>query len=220
VIPEHGLHKIASYLVSPSAICDHGGSCCLNARAWLRGVDASNSFRDAQWHPPTWLRNEFDWGPIPWPIYWCSLPKMDKLDCGALAALAVEVYRLRGIPVVPVQLALRYPLYAAEQWTRMWEREGLRPDWISGDLVYHEVCGVIEGQNLKLWDPTENRWLEPSLYSNPSFASVVSIKVASSRLQAQAVFYWSGIHVRAGVWESVFFDAEGHPATSCTRPDS
>lgn len=209
MIPDAILTQLAGYLESPSTISDHGKPCCRRGRAWLRGVDASNSYRDAHWHPPTWLRKEYEWGPVRWPIYWCSLPHMERLDCGALAGVAVELYRLRGVPVTSVQLALRYPDHAAEQWARMWEREGMSAGWINGAFCYHEACGVIDGQEVHVWDPTENRWIAPPSSSNDAFASVVALKVAERGAGKQAAVTWDGIRLRSGVWQSLVFDVEG-----------
>ena len=216
MIPNAVLTQIAAFLRTPSTISDHGKPCCRGGRAWLRGVDASSSYRDAHWHPPTWLRKEYEWGPVQWPIHWCSVPHMEKLDCGALAAVAVELYRLRGLPVTPVQLALRYPHHAAEQWSRMWEREGLIASWITGGFCYHEACGVIEGENLLLWDPTENRWLDPPLSSNDAFASVMALKVAGPGAGMPARLHWGGTWLRSGVWQPLMFDVKGRLTTACS----
>jgi hypothetical protein len=216
VIPGDILSLISGYLGTPSTISDHGIQCCHGGRAWLHGVDASNSYRDSRWQPPTWLRREYEWGPVAWPLYWCSLPDMEKLDCGALAAVAVELYRLRGLPVTPVQLALRYPHHATEQWSRMWEREGLSSRWITDGFCYHEACGVIEGEQLLLWDPTENRWLDPPLSSKGTFATVMALKIAVSTPDVPANLHWGDTRVRSGVWQSVVFDARGSLTTACS----
>jgi hypothetical protein len=217
VIPEAALDQISGYLSTPSTIRDHGKLCCQRARAWLRVVDSSNSYRDGQWHPPTWLRVEYEWGPVPWPIHWCSIPEMDKLDCGALAAVAGELYRLRGYPVSAIQLALRYPSYAAEQWTHMWEREGMSTAWIHGAYCYHEACGVIRGQAIQVWDPTENRWLSPPDSPYNTFASVVAIKIAEPRVGKNCILAWEGLQLRPRVWQSLVFNAEGRLTTRCRR---
>lgn len=216
MIPDSALDQIAGYLGSPSTISDHGQQCCRRARAWLRGVDSSNCYRDGHWHPPSWLRREYEWGPVPWPIYWCSIPQMAKLDCGALAAVAVELYRLRGYPVAPIQLALRYPKHAAEQWSCMWEREGMNSAWIHGDFCYHEACGVIEGGTLQVWDPTENNWLAPPSSPDNTFASVVAIKTPEPSGGEQAFRSWGGLRLRSGVWQRLMFDGEGRLTTACS----
>lgn len=216
MIPSAALTQIAGYLPTPSTITDHGHPCCRGARAWLRGVDASNSYRDGRWHAPIWLRKQYEWGPVPWPIYWCSVPDMEKLDCGALAAVAVQLYRSRGQSAAHVQLALRYPHHAAEQWSRMWEREGLSASWITSEFCYHEACGVIDGEQMLLWDPTENRWLDPPLSPNDAFGSVMALKVVGLGAALPAKLQWGGMWLPSGAWQSVVFDGEGRPTTACS----
>lgn len=216
MIPDASLVQISTYLAAPSTISDHGKLCCRRARAWLRGIDSSKSYRDGHWHPPSWLRIEYEWGPVAWPIHWCSIPEMAKLDCGALSAVAVEIYRLRGFPVTAIQLALRYPKHAAVQWSRMWEQESMSAAWIHGEFCYHEACGVIEGQTVQVWDPTENRWLVPPSSPNNTFASVVAIKVAEPEGSDQAILTWGGLRLRSGLWQSLVIDAEGRLTTACS----
>lgn len=205
MIPRDALHEIADYLASPSAIGCHGEGCCRDALAWLRGMDGASSYRDGRWLPPTWLREKYEWGPTAWPLHWCSVPEMERLDCGALAALAVQLYRLRGQSAARVQLALHYPSHVVEQWSRMWQREALSANWIVGELCYHEVCGVVEGVDVLLWDPTENRWLDPPLSPNDAFASVAALKVAEG-VAGDRTLHWGGIPISCGQWLSVGFD--------------
>lgn len=138
---------------------------------------------------------------------------MEMLDCGAFAALAVELYRSRGLPVTPVQLAIRYPYHTAEQWSRMWEREGLSASWITDGICYHEVCGVIEGEYLLLWDPTENRWLDPPFSSTETVAAVAALKVARLGAGVPARINWGGTWVHFGVWQCLVFDVDGYLTT-------
>mgnify|MGYP001069271709 CR=1 FL=1 len=203
MIPSDALTKLAQYLPTPSRISHHGEPCCQRALAWLHGVDAVNSYRDAHWYPPTWLRKKYQWGPVTWPLYWCSIPEMERLDCGALSDVAVQLYRLRGQRAVGVQLILRYPQHVLAQWSRMWERAGLSPDWIAGEFCYHEACGVVEGAHLVLWDPTENRYLDPPVFVGETFASVVALKVADPVVAVPETLYWGGIPIRYGVWQSL-----------------
>ncbi len=214
MICRDSLSRITAYLNTPSTISDHDKPCCRGALAWLRGVDASNSYRDAHWHPPLWLRKEYGWGSVRWPLYWCGLPEKERLDCGALAAVAVELFRSRGQRVTPVQLALRYPSHATEQWSRMWEREGESAGWISDGICYHEACGVMEGGRMLMWDPTENRWLDPPLSANDAFGSVMALKVHDSTAGVPTELHWGGISLRPGEWQSVTFDGDGRLTTA------
>ncbi len=202
------LAQIAVYLPNPSLIGSHDQVCCWDALAWLRGSDASNSYRGGQWYPPTWLRKKFEWGPHPWPLYWCSLPNMKALDCGGLAAVATHLTHMRGQSATSVQLVLRYPSYAAEQWLQMWKRKSLSTSWIANGLCYHEACGVLQGDHIFLWDPTENRWLDPPMSASDVFASVMAIKVP--RLgSGSCSLYWGDIPIHCGIWHSFVFNARG-----------
>lgn len=207
MIPSTVLTQIAAYLPTPSAISHHDGSCCRDVLAWLRGIDASNSFRNGRWYPPAWLRKEYDWGPHLWPVYWCNLTTMKKLDCGALAATATQLYRMRGQSVTPVQLALRYPNHVVDQWLQLWEQEGLIASWINREFCYHEACGVLDGNRVFLWDPTDNLWRDPPTSRSDGFASVVALKVSEPEPQSHTV-YWNDIPIRCGVWQSFAFDSQ------------
>ena len=209
MIPDTALDQISRYQEASSVISDHGMSCCRRARAWLRGLDSIKSFRIGHWHPPLWLRAKFEWGPAVWPIHWCTIPRLDQLDCGGLAAVARELYRMRGNRVTGVQLALRYPNHAMEQWSRMWEREGVRPSWIHGEFCYHEACGVIEDGTVNLWDPTENRWLAPPSSPGNNFASVVAIRIAEPEAGESVVLAWDDLQLRCGRWQTLTFTGDG-----------
>lgn len=201
--------RITSYFPLPSRIADHGAPCCRTALAWLRGVDATNSYVNGSWHPPTWLRKKYEWGPAQCPLFWCSLPDAQTLECGGLAATAVQLYRLRGQSVAHVQLVVRYPSQATEQWSRMWQRAGQDSKWILGNLCYHEACGVLEGTRIKLWDPTKNRWLEPPSSPAEAFASVVALRVFEPSGRTASRVDWEGISIRAGAWQVLLLDDEG-----------
>lgn len=187
----------------PSTILHHQEDCCRTALAWLHGVDASHCYHRTQWYPPTWIRKKYNWGPIQWPIYWCDLPNAEQLDCGALAALAVNLYQLRQKSAVSVQMALHYPTHATEQWRNMWERQGVNASWISGEYCYHEACGILEGQELLLWDPTESRWIDPPSSLHEIFASVVALRVyLPENVPAQTV-KWNTITIHTGIWNNL-----------------
>jgi hypothetical protein len=134
---------------------------------------------------------------------------MEALDCGALAAVAIELYRLRGLEAAPVQLALRYPAHATGQWSAMWHRAGSSNSWISGQYCYHEACGVIHEACIDLWDPTETRWLEPPLSLNETFSAVTALRVAADAFHTSSELNWCGLSLKPGQWHSVHFDKEG-----------
>ena len=203
------IEQLAQYSPCPSLISNHEAVCCRTALAWFRGIDATFSYMGTDWHPPKWLRRKYDWGPVPWPLFWCSVAAAQRLDCGALAALAVQLYRFRGQPVTPAQLILRYPIHATEQWSRMWEREDLDSSWIVDNLCYHEACAVLDGSRLTMWDPTESRWLEPPGSPKEGFAAVVAVRIFKQPGLQGTVFDWEGVPVTCGIWNTLAQSAHG-----------
>jgi hypothetical protein len=209
VIRSADLKQVTCRLPTHSTVMDHGGTCCRDALAWLQGMDAANSYFEGKWLIPTWLRREFDWGPMRWPCYWCDIPESKTLDCGALAAIAVQLYRFRATPAAQVQLVFRYPQHVADQWLGMWTRAGQKAHWIAGNYCYHEGCGVLEGRRLSVWDPTWSRWCEPPLSPHEAFASVVALKVSEVRAIEPLDVEWEAIAVRIGVWNMLSIDHRG-----------
>ena len=195
--------SIAGYLPRPSQITDHEALCCSSARAWFRAVDRSCSFSGGAWHPPTWLRERYSWGPICWPLAWCEIVEMKALDCGALAALATHVWGERGRAVIPMQLALRYPRKVAAGWRAMWVRQGQSGAWVDGGLCYHEACGVVQDGKVEVWDPTESRWLEPSFAANAGFGAVIALKACAEEKIVGPTLRWHSVEVRCGRWTRV-----------------
>lgn len=116
---------------------------------------------------------------------------------------------MRRTRVAAVQLALRYPRHATEQWSRMWERGGNVAAWIHGEFCYHEACGVIDGATLEVWDPTENRWLSPPSSLQSGYASVLAIRIADFAVIERTMLTWGGLRLRAGIWQRFEIDAKG-----------
>lgn len=191
---------VTAYLASPSTILDHAAPCCRDAVAWLRGLDTANCRRTGRWDPPAWLRRTYEWGPMRWPLHWCGVPTAERLDCGALAAVATRLFRARSQRAVPVQLVLRYPLHATAQWARMWSHSGEPASWVRGTVVYHEACGVIDGGLLRVWDPTESRWLHPpaSHLAPPAFGGVAGVRVWAE--DEDDLLAWDHQRLSPGQW--------------------
>ena len=81
----------------PSNISHHGKLCCEIAREWVTSTDFSSRAGGDIFAGPRWLRNTFTWGGSTYPIYWCEAVRKQNLDCGTLAALAHEVFTMRGV---------------------------------------------------------------------------------------------------------------------------
>ncbi len=197
----HPLSRIAAYLPEASVIQSHPEDCCRTARAWLIAMDCAGSFREGQWDPPLWLRELYEWGPTQWPLHICSLPEAKVLDCGALAATALLVMQSRGNIATSVQVALRYPLASCEQWALLWKHHSLDADWIADDICYHEVCGIVRNGELELWDPTDNRWIEPPTQTKQAYGQVLALRV--THVPGYKSVTWGHWSVSAGEWQVV-----------------
>src|SRR5437868_11913281 len=92
----------------PSQISHHGTLCCEIAREWINSTDFSELGGGSVFTGPRWLRQKFNWGASAYPIFWCEAARKETLDCGALAALAHEVFTVRGVKSFRVQLIQRF----------------------------------------------------------------------------------------------------------------
>ena len=194
------LAKVLSYLSKPSRISDHGTSCCTNAKRWLRAFDRSAAFSDGNWRPPTWVRERYSWGPLRWPIAWCQIPDSEVLDCGGLAGIATEVFRMRRESASQIQLVLRYSPLVAAGWRVMWEHAGESGDWVRGGLCYHEATAVARAGRVSIWDPTENRWIEPDVATTASASGVVALNLAEPAIWSGANTVWGSTELHVGHW--------------------
>lgn len=201
-----GLSEVLTYLSQPSRIHDHGTPCCVNARAWLRAFDRSSAFSDGSWRPPTWIRERYSWGPCKRPISWCQIPESEVLDCGALATIATEVFRMRGESASQIQLVLRFSPVVADGWRVMWERAGESAAWVKGGLCYHEATAVARPNGLSIWDPTENRWLEPDVAMTASFSGVIALNLARDAAWPCGSTTWGDWELQAGRWSILHAD--------------
>ena len=97
----------------PSRISHHGRICCEVARRWISDADFSSLSGGDLLTGPHWLRNKFKWGPSGYPIHWCDAVRRETLDCGVLAALAHEVFSVRGVQSFRAQFVQRFSEVAA-----------------------------------------------------------------------------------------------------------
>lgn len=198
MIDSISLSKITSFFPSPSRISHHNASCCSRARSWLVALDRANSFISGDYDPPTWLRRQYGWAPHIWPIYWCQIPQVEDLDCGSLAALATELFVMRGQTAFQVQLALEYPPEAVNVWTETWQSALGHADWISDRICYHEACALPSNTGMDLWDPTECRWIS-ALHSVPqSYGRLIALRVVSEK--SISCINFNGREIIPGEW--------------------
>ncbi len=184
----------------PTTVADHGESCCVAARAWLRALDRS-------WGPPTsiawpaWIRKHFWWGPSPRPLHWCQLVARTTLDSGALASMARQVLWTRGIPALAVQMLRAASLDEIHHWTSVWKRAGLRTGWIFEGLTYQEAVAVSDGGRLVVFDLVQAKELLPDpVWAPGSMAAIRVSGLPEGGPPEGEILSWGPQAVRPGAW--------------------
>ena len=185
---------------SPSMIRHHGRICCEIAREWLTSTDFSALNGAHIVMGPRWLRNRFPWGPSSYPLYWCEAVRSETLDCGALAALAHEVFTIRGVRSFRTQMVLRYSRAATRQWNSTWTGDGVPTLWLSDDTIYHEGCAVLAGpREIKVWDASAGSWMEPR--ARDGYGALLAIKVTCSPRMAPLA--WGEYTIEPNEWRTI-----------------
>lgn len=196
----------------PSQISHHGRMCCEIAREWITSTDFSELVGGSVLTGPRWLRQRFNWGASSFPIFWCEAVRKNTLDCGALAALAHEVFSVRGVKSFRAQLVQRFSQVATAQWSCSWSANGdseLR--WIDRDLIYHEGCAVLVGNGkgnssgssgeIKVWDASAGWWVDPK--SGDGYGSLLAIRLTATGADASRKFKWGTHLMTANAWEKM-----------------
>lgn len=161
----------------PSNISHHGKICCEIAREWITATDFSGMAGGDVLSGPRWLRQTFKWGGSTYPIFWCEAVRRKKLDCGALAAMAHEVFAARGVKSLRGQLVQRFSRAATEAWRQEWRESGASMKWVDNDLIYHEGCAVVARRNeIKVWDASAGWWIDPRI--GDGYGSLLAIRLA------------------------------------------
>jgi hypothetical protein len=188
----------------PSVISHHGQACCDVAREWMLSMDFSQLSAGNPLTGPRWLRQKYNWGPSSWPIHWCEAAEKKTLDCGALAAIAHEIFVARGVTSFPVQLIQQYSEVAAHHWQKGWAEASSVSHWIMDDLIYHEGCAVaLRDNELKIWDPTASWWVNPKQFGG--YGGVLVLRLFN---QAQAAtptlgFKWGAHRIYLNRWQKI-----------------
>jgi hypothetical protein len=125
------------------------------------------------------------------------------LDCGALAALACEGLRGRGIPALQTQLIRFYGRLNGVQWSEIWRDDNIPSGWVEDAFVYHEVCAVLQDgeRKIEIWDPTGNYWIDPSQvvgYSSPVAIRVVGQDYLDYHVEEP--LQWGSYHLKPNEW--------------------
>lgn len=176
-----------------SVISHHGMRCCAVAKAWLLAAAASQPPGD---RGLAWIGDRWRWGPHAWPLHWCEIVARDRLDCGALAALAFMVLEARGRTALPVQLVEEYDQGASGAWGTLWTRALLPSDWLHVAFAYHEAVATLDAGHLSVWDPTDGRRIDRGPSKGYGAVRAIRVHAASGGAPVQ----WRGMTVPPGVW--------------------
>lgn len=187
-----------------SEISHHGKMCCEIAREWLTATDYSELANDGGVSTgPRWLRQKFNWGASAFPIFWCEAVRKKTLDCGALAALAFEVFKTRGVKSYRVQMVQRFSDVAANQWENSWNLDGEPLRWTNGELIYHEGCAISPNSDgeIKIWDASAGWWINPA--SKDGYGALLAVRLSLFNLPEDTQFVWGDHSINAFEWTLV-----------------
>lgn len=185
-----------------STLSHHGRACCNIAREWILSTDYSQLGGGSVLTGPRWIRHRYTWGPSRWPIHWCEAVRQKTLDCGALAAIAHEVFGARGVRSFPAQFIQQFSEDATRDWKERWEGEEAAPNWILEDLIYHEGCAVLTGTDeIKVWDASAGWWVNPKQFGG--YGGLLAIRVFDAQAGPQTAYRWGAHSVVPNVWQKV-----------------
>jgi hypothetical protein len=185
-----------------SIISHHGETCCRIAREWILSMDYSLLNMANPLAGPRWLRQKYTWGPSLWPIHWCEAAQLKTLDCGALAALAHQIFTARNVKSFPAQLIQQYSEDAVRHWYKGWEGNDSSVHWIKEDLIYHEGCAVVvRDREIKIWDPTASWWVNPKQFGG--YGGVLAIRLFVPQADGGGGFTWGSHHVIPNQWQKI-----------------
>ncbi|HVG18747.1 MAG TPA: hypothetical protein VNI02_06810 [Blastocatellia bacterium] len=185
-----------------SVISHHGEQCCQVAREWTLSMDYSQLSAGNPLTGPRWLRQKYTWGPSSWPIHWCEAVEQKTLDCGALAAMAQEVFAARGVRSFPAQLIQQYTEDATRQWCKRWDSDEISMHWIKEDLIYHEGCAVVlRGDELKIWDPSAGWWIKPE--QPGGYGGLIALRIFTPQTDSHINFKWGAHRIAPNQWQKI-----------------
>lgn len=147
--------------------------------------------------PPAWLRDTFEWGPSTWPVYWCEAAQADSIDCGVFAALARTLLTARGTPTAAVQLVERFNEKNVENWRSRWTGESAEVGWLSPPFCYHEAVGLIDDNNLNIWDPLDRKRVVP--HPTGGYGEIAFLRISKLKIYK---------NIETITWETIEIDLE------------
>src|SRR3954471_2584731 len=184
----------------PTLLTHHGEMCCEIAREWITATDFSTLNGGNIFTGPRWLREKFKWGACSHPIHWCEAVLKKTLDCGALAALAYEAFVMRGVKSLRAQFVQKFSTVAARQWTSSWSDDACVLPWINDDLIYHEGCAIVVGDNeIKVWDSSAGWWLTSK--AGDGYGSLLAIRITGP--DPTQTFMWGPHRLSNAVWQQL-----------------
>jgi hypothetical protein len=185
-----------------SVISHHGKQCCHIAREWILSMDYSQLNAGNPLTGPRWLRQRYTWGPSSWPMHWCEAVERKTLDCGALAALAQEVFTSRGVKSYPAQFIQQYSVDATRQWHKRWDADASSIHWINEDLIYHEGCAVVvRDDEIKIWDASAGWWINPKQFGG--YGGLLVLRVFTTQPNSPSSFNWSAHSIIPNQWHKI-----------------
>lgn len=182
-----------------SALSHHDADCCRIAREWILAMDFAQLNNEHELTAPRWIRQKYMWGACQWSLFWCAAVRRKNLDCGALAALSVEVFRNRGVTAFPVQMIQEFDQNAVAQWRESWEAEESSTHWLAGNLIYHEGCAVLTKENeIKIWDASAAWWINPN--QPEGYGTLKAVKIHSS---SASNLTWGEHLLQSNQWQEI-----------------
>lgn len=185
-----------------STLSHHGQACCHIAREWILSTDYSQLGGGSTLTGPRWIRHRYTWGPSRWPNHWCEAVRQETLDCGALAALAHEVFTSRGVKSFPAQFIQQFSADATRDWKNRWEGDETPSGWIMDDLIYHEGNAVLtdEGE-IKVWDASAGWWVNPKQFGG--YGGLLAIRIFDAQAGPDTSYKWGQHTIVPNVWNKV-----------------
>lgn len=183
-----------------SVLSHHGFECCQIAREWLVTMDFAQLNNANPLTAPRWLRQRYSWGACQWPLHWCDGVRRTTLDCGALGAMAHEVFTARGVRSFPVQMIQKFNFDAAEQWKNKWNNAESSTHWLEKDLIYHEGCAVaVSKDEIKIWDASAGWWINP--HQPAGYGSLSAVKIFVG--YAPVTLNWGAHRLVSNQWQKI-----------------
>lgn len=185
-----------------SVLSHHGARCCYLAQEWVLSMDLSQLNAGSPLTGPRWIPQKYMWGPSTWPIHWCEAVRQKTLDCGALAALAQEVFIARGVRSYPAQFIEQFTEDATRHWYKKWGGDEDSVHWILGDLIYHEGCAVeVRDNEIKMWDASAGWWINPKQFGG--YGAVRAVRVFHTRSASCNSFSWGAHRILMNQWQKI-----------------